>query len=253
MHRFPSRLFSHAACVVATLPFQQVRAAIDFPEPSFFTNCVFVSVDIQEPGPRHHLTEGEMPKEWHAFGFTVEDVNAAIDYAYDVAYPNSRKVADGCRALGLPMVFVHWGCQFHDGMDLDPVIRSSFLAQHGPNYDVWGHHDSDPSSRPAAILGVRNGEYVIARTGQNAFSPSNIGFVLRNLGAKNIVFVGGHTGACLGKTAAAAKHLGYRILCVEDATFDARQSGRLKCLNETGYDYVVTTAEFLKLVDSARR
>jgi hypothetical protein len=47
MHRFPSRLFSHAACVVATLPFQQVRAAIDFPEPSFFTNCVFVSVDIQ--------------------------------------------------------------------------------------------------------------------------------------------------------------------------------------------------------------
>jgi nicotinamidase-related amidase len=226
-------------------------AAPQAPDPSFFKDCVFVSVDVQEPGPRHHVTADQLPKEWVGFGFTAQDVNAAIDYAYDVAYPNSRRVADGCRSLHLPMVFIHWGCLFQDGMDLDPVIRQSFLAQHGTDYAKWGHHVNDPGSRPATILGVRPGEYVLPKSGQDAFNSSNLGFLLTNLGAKNIVFIGGHTGACLGKTAASAKRLGYRILVVEDATFDARESGRLTCMQATGYHYTVTTDEFLRLVAAA--
>lgn len=253
----PSRVlpgFQRLALIAASLAFLRSPVALAGPpEASFLKNCAFIAVDVQEQGPRHHMTEAEMPKEWKGFGFSVGDVNEAIDYTYDVAYPNAGRVADACRATHLPMVFVHWGCQFHDGMDLAPEIRQSFLAQHGDNYDSWGHHDSDPGSRPAAILGVRDGEYVIAKTGQDAFNSSNLGFVLTNLGIRNIVFVGGHTGACLGKTAASAKRLGYRILCVEDATFDARQSGRLPCLRDTGYDYVLTTAEFLQWVGSARR
>jgi nicotinamidase-related amidase len=223
------------------------------PDPSFFKDCAFVSVDVQEPGPRHHMTQAEMPKEWVGFGFTVEDVNAAVDYAYDVAYPNSKRVAEACRGLGLPILLVHWGCQFRDGMDLDPAIRDSFLKMNGTNYDAWGHHDWDPGSRPAALLGSKPTDYVIAKSGQDAFNSSNIGFVLTNLHVKHIVFIGGHTGACLGKTAASAKRLGYTILAVEDATFDARESGRIACLDKTGYDYRITTDEFLKLVASARR
>ncbi len=246
---FPARrrLAAWIASAVMLLP--ALRAA-NAPDASFFQHCVFVCVDVQEPGPRHHMRPEEMPNEWVQFGFTVEDVNAAVDYSYDVAYPNSRRVADGCRRLGLPMVFIHWGCLYRDGMDLDPVIRQSFLAQHGPDYAKWGHHLTDPGSRPAALLGVREGEYVLPKTGQDGFNSSNLPFLLTNLGAKNLVFIGGHTGACLGKTAASAKRLGYRILVVEDATFDARQTGRLKCLAETGYDYTVTTDQFLRLVES---
>lgn len=100
---------------------------------------------------------------------------------------------------------------------------------------------------------MREGEYVLPKTAQDAFTSSNIQFILTNLGARNLVFVGGHTGACLGKTTASAKRLGYRTLVVEDATFDARQSARLRCIEETGYDYVMKTEEFEYYVSAALR
>lgn len=238
-------------CTGTLLLAAHVFAAAPVPDDSFLENCAFISVDVQEPGPRSHMTDAQLPAEWKGFGFTAADVNAAVDYAFDVAMPNSRRVADTCRSAGLSMIFVHWGCLFRDGMDLDPAIRNSFVAQHGLNFERWGHHIGDPGSRPAQILGVRKGEYVLPKTAQDGFTSSNLGFMLTNLRIKNIVFIGGHTGACLGKTAASAKRLGYRILVVHDATFDARESGRLKCIEETGYHYSMSTEEFAAFVRGA--
>lgn len=212
----------------------------------FFQNCAFVCVDIQ-PGQRSHMREADVPKLWHQMGFTAADVNAATDFAFDVAYPNARKVVDACRSLHLPMIFVHWGCLFRDGMDLDPVVRKELQGQHGTNYSVWGHCVQDASARPAEELGVRPGDYVLPKSGQDAFRSSNIGFVLTNLNVRNIVFIGGHTEACLGRTAESAKQRGFRMLCVEDATFNARESSRQKGIEQTKYDHVVTTEQFLKL------
>ena len=188
-----------------------------------------------------------MPPLWKQMGFTAEDVNAANRFAWDVALPNAVKVADACRKCGLPMIFVHWGYFFEDGMDLDPEIRKTMLDEHGTDFSKWSGYDRQPASQVAKAFGVRKGDYVIAKAAQDAFRSCNIDFVLRNLGAKRIVFVGGHTGACLGKTAKSAKRLGYTILCIRDATTNARESSRESDIRETGYDYVLTTAEFLKL------
>lgn len=227
------------------------RSAAKKPDGSFLEDCAFVCVDIQ-PGVRRHVTDKLLPKGWKAAGFTAADVNAGIDYAFDVAYPNAITVADACRRLELPMIFIHWGCLFADGMDLDPEIRKSFLAEHGPDYRRWPHTSTDASSRPADFLKVRQGEYVIPKTGQDAFTSSNIEFVLRNLGAKDLILIGGHTGACLGKTSQSAKKRGFRTLCIEDVTFDARESSRLKGIADSKYDYVLTTAEFLALCESLK-
>jgi nicotinamidase-related amidase len=219
-------------------------------EREFFQNCAFVCVDIQ-PGQRSHMSEADVPKLWRKAGFTAADVNAASDYAFDVAYPNARKVVDACRSLRLPMIFVHWGCRFRDGMDLDPEVRKELLGQHGTNYSVWGHCVQDANARPADELGVRSGEYVLPKSGQDAFRSSNIGFLLTNLNVRNIVFIGGHTEACLGRTAQSAKQRGFRMLCVEDATFNARESTRQKGIEQAKYDHVVTTEQFLKLAKEA--
>jgi nicotinamidase-related amidase len=217
------------------------------PDASFFQHCAFVCVDIQ-PGTRSHLTDDQVPKAWKKMGFTAQDVNAAVDYAFDVAAPNARRVADACRRLKLPMIFIHWGCLFPDGMDLDPEIRRSFLAEHGPDYGKWPHTSTDPSGRPADILGLQPGEYVLPKTGQDAFKSSNLKFLLENLGARNLIFVGGHTEACLGKTAASAKRLGFTTLCIQDATNNARESTRLKGIHQAGFNYVLTANDFLALV-----
>jgi len=212
----------------------------------FFKNCAFVCVDIQ-PGKRTHLEETAVPKLWRQMGFTAADVNAAADFAFDVAYPNARKVVDACRSLHLPMIFVHWGCLFRDGMDLDPDVRKELLGQHGTNYLAWGHCVQDASARPAEELGVRPGDYVLPKSAQDAFRSSNISFLLTNLHVRNLVFIGGHTEACLGRTAQSAKQRGFRMLCVEDATFNARESTRKKGIEASKYDYVLTTEQFVKL------
>ena len=238
-----------AAGAAATGPVLQGATTRPMPEADFFQHCAFVCVDVQ-PGAKHRMQAERMPTGWRKQGFSIEDVNAAIAYTYDVAHPNARRVADACRKLNLPMVFVHWGYQFADGMDLDPETRSTFLQDFGSDYARWPHHISRSDSRPADILGVRQGEYVIAKTAQDAFPSSNLEYVLRNLAIRNIVFVGGHTGGCLGRTAASAQRLGFKMLCVQDATFDARQSARIPNLLKTGYDYLLTTEEFSTRVNA---
>jgi hypothetical protein len=52
----------------------------------------------------------------------------------------------------------------------------------------------------------------------------------------------------LGKTARHAKELGYVTLCVQDATWDARESTRTNHILESNYDYIVSTNELLRLM-----
>ncbi len=217
--------------------------------PAFFDHCAFVCVDFQDGARGPAVTEETLPPLWKKMGFTAEDVNAAIDFGWDVAYPNAIKVTDACRRAGMPMIFIHWGYLFENGMDLDPDIYRAMKEEHGEDYSKWSGYIGHPASQPAKWLNIQPGEYVLPKSAQDAFTSSNIHFVLQNLGVKHIVFIGGHTGACLGKTATSAKKLGYEILCVEDATVDARESARLKNIKETGYDYVVSTADFLAYME----
>jgi nicotinamidase-related amidase len=217
-------------------------------DPSFFQNCAFISVDLQEI-PRTHMTEEQMPESWKKCSFTAADCNAAIDYLFDVAMPNAVTVADACRARKLPMIFLHWGYYCKDGMDLDPSTRQAFIHDIGPNPKKWPHHITDPSSRPANILKVRKGEYVVAKSAQDAFTSSHIDFILKNLGVKNIIFIGGHTQGCLFNTGLSAKRLGYHTMCVEDATWNACESTRKKGITDIGFTYVVNTKEFVKLLE----
>jgi nicotinamidase-related amidase len=229
-------------------PKEKKKKMLNKPDKSFFKNCAFVSVDHQ-PNVRNYFTEESKPAWYKEIGISTDDANAAIDHLFDVAKPNAVKVADACRKIKLPMVFVHWGYSFRDAMDFDPETRNHFLKYLGTDFNKWPHHISRPDSKPYEGFNVRPGEYVIAKTAQDAFPSSNIDYVLKNLKAKNIVFVGGNTGGCLGRTSKSAKKKGYRMLCVKDATFDARESTRMKSLQECKYDYVVTTAEFLQLMD----
>lgn len=185
-------------------------------------------------------------------GFTVDDVNNAYDYAWGVALPNAAAVAQACSSAGIPRVFVHWGFRFPDGMDLDPVVRSKMLRQHGPDYSKWPGHISHPGAKPASCFGVRANDYVLAKTSQDAFASSTLHFVLANLRVRNLVFVGGHTEACLCKTALSAKRLGYRTLCIEDATSNARESSRFQGILASEFDFVVTAETFLHALESAR-
>ena len=132
---------------------------------------------------------------------------------------------------------------------LRPLLISLLIVPLGAG--AWGHCLLDSNCRPANELGVRPGEYVLPKTAQDAFTSSNLAFLLTNLNVRHIVFIEGHTEACLGRTASSARQRGFRTLCVEDATFNARESTRQKGIEQAQYDYVLTTAQFLNLAKEA--
>lgn len=234
----------HGCGRVAATSRVQEKSMLDM---SFFEHCAFVSVDIQEGTKPETLSQEQVPALWRRMGFTADDVNAANNFAWDVAFPNALKVADTCRSLGLPMIFIHWGYLFEDGMDLDPDIRKSMIDEHGNDYAKWSGFIGQAESQPAKAFEIRKSDYVLPKAAQDAFGSCNLEFLLRNLQIENIVFVGGHTGACLGKTAKSAIRRGYTTLCIEDATNNARESTREKEIEETGYAYVLSTNEFVEL------
>lgn len=221
--------------------------AIDF---GFFEKCAFISVDIQEGQRGGEAKDETLPPDWKKWGFTADDINKASAFAWDVATPNAIKVVENCRAAGLPMIFIHWGHQFKDGMDLDPLVRQMMIRNHGEDHTKWGGHISSPGSRPASFFNIQENEYVLAKTAQDAFISSNLHFVLANLGVHSLIFIGGHTEACLGKTATSAKRLGYQTLCVHDATNNARESTRQKGIDDAAYDYVVDTVTLTEALDA---
>ena len=220
------------------------------PDASFLKNCAFVSVDIQEGKRGDPTTEETLPPDWKMMGFTPEDVDAAADFWWEVGVHNAVKVVEACRRATLPMIFIHWGFQFPDGMDLDPIIYRMMKKNCGADPTKWGGYIKQPGSQPATCLNIQPTDYVIAKTAQDAFISSNIHFVLANLGVHHLVLIGGHSEACLGKTATSAKRLGFTTLIVEDATNNARESTRRKGILESQCDYILTTEQFLQLADA---
>ena len=216
----------------------------------FFTRCALVSVDFQESEKPAPVMDVDLPPDWKMMGFTAEDVNAANTFAWEVGLPNARKVLTACREAALPRVFIHWGYLFADGMDLDPLIRTMMIRNHGTDYKKWHGHIDQPGSLPPNNFQIQQDEYVIPKTAQDAFESSNLGFVLANLGVIHLILMGGHTEACLGKTAASAKRRGFRTLCVSDATTNARESTRVRGIQEAQFDYTITSAELIQLLSS---
>jgi len=222
-----------------------VKTTIDS---SIFTNCAFVCVDLQEGGPQTPITEEGLHDEWRALGFTVEDVNNGFDYAWGVALPNAARAAQACFNAGIPRIFVHWGFRFPDGMDLDPIVRAKMVRQHGHDYEKWPGRIGHPGAKPSAFFNVQPTDYVLPKTSQDAFASSTLHYVLTNLGVRNLIFVGGHTEACLNKTALTAKRIGYRTVCIEDATSNARESSRFQGILASEFDHVVSLDTLLETI-----
>ena len=214
-----------------------------FPDSDYFTRCAFLCVDIQEqPGdswdaPRY---VNQIPDQWIEQGFTVEDVNASADFLHNVCRVNAPRVVKACRRFDMPMIFIHWGSRYRGLIDLDPAVRKDLLTD-GQSGTVPQAYSPESQDRPASFLEVKPEDYILMKTAQDAFEATPLAFMLENLHVKNLILIGGHTGACLGKTSKSAKKLGYKTLVVEDATHAAFESTRIKWMLECGYDYVVET------------
>ena len=126
---------------------------------------------------------------------------------------------DAARDLGIPVIHVRSVLR-KGGIDdingLKSAWRQVFPLFVGdiPNSD---EHAIENSRWTEFVTKVEDGDLIVqTKKRLTAFYPSDLDFLLRNLGARTIVINGGMTDCCVLNTAFDGSNLGYRIIALSD-------------------------------------
>jgi nicotinamidase-related amidase len=125
----------------------------------------------------------------------------------ETAVPVIRRLQDAFRALGREVVHVKIESLTRDGRDRSLEHKS--LDIHCP-----------PGSKGAQILeevAPVGDEVVVTKTCGGVFDGTNLDYVLRNLGIRNLVVCGVVTNGCVEAAVRGASGRGYHVCLVEDA------------------------------------
>lgn len=242
----------HGVCVAPqeTAPAEPAPASlpVDKLGADFFRACAVIAVGVDNaPRPAPWRAES-LPAYWRDQDFDADDLNRAMDHAWDIALPNAIRAVKAARRLGLHIVVAHWGFRFPDAMDLDPQTLLNFRRLYGPDTRRYPGHPEAPGTGPAAALDIHASDYVLPKTSENVFSSTNLHFLLANLGVRQIALVGGPLESCLLATAASAKALGYQTCAIDDAIYCTRSSQRKDALASSHFAHVLSVSEFTKLL-----
>ena len=136
----------------------------------------------------------------------------------ETVVPNARRLLEGFRAAGCPVVFTRHGPLLADGSDMIARRRrrdTDALAATGTPA-LWHRgtfeHEVIESLAPAA------GELVIDKNTSSALNSTGIEGLLRNMEVETVVLVGMATDMCVETTARDAADRGLNVIVVEDAT-----------------------------------
>ena len=140
--------------------------------------------------------------------------------------PRAREVVDGvnrfhaaARLLGVPVIHVKSGVR-PDGSDdikgIPSAWRLVFPLYAGPipNSD---QHALQGSRWTEFVTHVAEGDHVVdTKKRLSAFYPTDLDFLLRNMGVKRLVLNGCMTDCCVLNTAFEASNMGYRVTVARD-------------------------------------
>jgi nicotinamidase-related amidase len=158
----------------------------------------------------------------------------------DLVIPNIRRLQDAFRAAGMEVIHTRIESLTRDGRDRSLEHKS--LGIHHP-----------PGSKEAEILpevAPQGDEIVISKTCGGVFNGTNIEYVLRNLGIRNLVIGGVVTSGCVELAVRDAADRSFAVVLVEDATATwtpEMQAAAVRAMREI-YAKVKTTDEVVEHV-----
>lgn len=150
----------------------------------------------REGGAYRKLAKGELDARFGWFFETLEEV-----------IPNVRRLQDGCRNAGIEVIFTTIESLTRDGRDrgLD-YKRLGFDVPKGS----W-------DGRVIDALKPEDDEIVLPKSASSVFISTNIDYVLRNLGIRQLAVCGMETDDCVESAIRDAADLGYMVTQVTDA------------------------------------
>jgi ureidoacrylate peracid hydrolase len=173
-------------------------------------------------------------------GLSPAEVDEKYGYYFaqleTVALPNMRRLQTACRAAGIEVMYTVIESLTRDGRD-----RSL-------DYKITGFHVPKGSwdAKVLDALAPGDDEIVLPKTSSSVFISTNIDYVLRNLGTRQLVVAGLLTDQCVESAVRDACDLGYLVTLVTDACAthsQERHDGALRAIK--GYCRQRTTDQLL--------
>ena len=126
----------------------------------------------------------------------------------ELVVPNIRRLLEACREVGVEVIHTRIQSLTQDGRDRS--LEHKNLGIHHP-----------PGSKDAEILdevAPQGDEIVITKTCGGVFNGTNIEYVLRNIGIRNLIIVGVVASGCVEVAVRDAADRSFEVILPEDAT-----------------------------------
>lgn len=160
-------------------------------------------IDVQNFSAHRHGAEFK--------GLSPGEIEAKYGYYFSrletVALPNMQRLQAACRTAGIEVMYTVIESLTKDGRD-----RSL-------DYKITGFHVPKGSWDAKVLDAIAPGddEIVLPKTSSSVFISTNIDYVLRNLGVRQLVIAGLVTDQCVESAVRDACDLGYLVTLATDA------------------------------------
>jgi nicotinamidase-related amidase len=159
---------------------------------------VLLVIDIQNT----YLEDKDTPEEtarWQPFCQRMRET----------VIPNTARLIEQCRALGVEVIFARIACLTLDGRD-----RSLSQKKPGFNYLLLPKDREDSQVVPELAPG--DDEITIIKTTDSALTGTNLRLVLRNMGISDVVVAGIFTDQCISSTVRSLADESFGVVVIED-------------------------------------
>lgn len=140
----------------------------------------------------------------------LEEARYRFDRIEQLLIPNIKRLQQGFRSAGAPVVHIALGPALPDYSDAPRHLRDWFRQTN--NHVGTREHEIVDELKPHA------GELVVRKTTMGAFASTGLDAHLKGMGIESVVVVGVSTNNCVGMTAFEASDLQYGVVLVSDAT-----------------------------------
>jgi gluconolactonase len=125
---------------------------------------------------------------------------------------NVSKLAERARALGVPVVHVHFIVEpGAPGLKQNAPLFRDVKGSNALVRGTWG-------AAPADGLEPREGDFALEKTRMNGFYDTKLDIVLRGLGVETLIITGAWTNMSIEHTARHAADAGYEVIVASDGT-----------------------------------
>jgi nicotinamidase-related amidase len=179
----------------------------------------------------------DMQRIWLEPGLDPDHPERGPDHYFyhqtsSVTIPNNARLLKAARENSIEVVHTIIQSLTEDGRDrsLDHKLTPIHIAP------------SRPEGLPPENLAPQGDEILISKTSSGVFNSTNIDYILRNLGIRNLIITGIMTDQCVDMAVRDAADRGYYVTCVADACAAAsreRHDGALKAFG--GYCWTTDT------------